>query len=49
VTVDELVAGIGVALGDLTLDACQPLDDDGSGDVDVAEILGAINRALAGC
>jgi hypothetical protein len=49
VTVDELVRGVGVALGDLALSACPALDLNGNGDVTIDELVNAVNGALNGC
>jgi hypothetical protein len=49
VTVDELVTGVGVALGSRALAACPAFDADGSGSVTVAELVAAVNAALGGC
>ncbi len=48
VTIDELVRGIGVALGSPTGD-CEALDGTGDGRVTVAELVAAVGRALDGC
>lgn len=49
VTVDEIVTGISIALGDLEVESCDVLDPDGNGSVTVDELLQAIQRALDGC
>lgn len=49
VTVDELIVGVNIALGETPVDACPAFDSDGSGDVTVDEILTAVNNALDGC
>jgi hypothetical protein len=49
VTVDELVAGISMALGDGGPEACLSLDADGNGEVTVDEIVTAVTNALEGC
>lgn len=49
VTVDELLTMVNVALGNVTLSACQAGDADGDGKVTVDEILTAVNNALNGC
>jgi sugar lactone lactonase YvrE len=48
-TVDELVVGISIALGELTVQDCLAFDTDGSGMVTVDEILAAVDAALNGC
>jgi len=49
VTVNELVTGVGIALGNNPLDACRAVDRNGSGDVSVDELVAAVASALAGC
>lgn len=49
VTVDELVAGVGIALGSRALAACATFDGDDDGSVTVAELIAAVNAALGGC
>lgn len=49
VTVDELVTGLEVALGQQPSDACPPLDKDGDGTVTIDELVDAVNAALGGC
>lgn len=47
VTVNELVGGVGAALG--TAEACAALDVDGDGTVSISELVAAVNSALNGC
>jgi len=49
VTIDEIVYAVSVVLGSAPLTACMSLDDSADGMVDVAELLTAVNRSLAGC
>lgn len=49
VTVDELIRGVNIALGNLPLEDCESFDADGSGDVTVDELITAVNNALSGC
>jgi hypothetical protein len=49
ITVDELVQGVGIALGDMSVDVCPPADDDDDGQVVVSELLQAVTAALSGC
>jgi len=49
VTVDELVTGISIALGEKTLAHCISFDSSGEGDVSVDELIANINLALLGC
>jgi hypothetical protein len=46
VTVDELVTGVGIALGTIDRGACAPADRNEDGQVTVDELLAAINLAL---
>jgi cytochrome c peroxidase len=48
-TVDELVTGINIALGDATVAHCVGFDSSGEGQVSVDEIIAGIGLALAGC
>lgn len=49
VTVDELVRGVAIALGNATLDTCTAMDRSGDGSVTVDELIAAVNNALDGC
>lgn len=49
VTVDELIQGINIALGAISVEACALFDTDGNGGVTVDEVIAAVNRALTGC
>ncbi|MBI1815783.1 MAG: YncE family protein [Deltaproteobacteria bacterium] len=49
VTVDELVRGVNIALGDAALDDCPAFDHDGSKVVTVDELVLAVNAALNEC
>jgi len=49
VTVNELVLGVNIALGNQSLDQCSSFDTDGSGDVTVNELIAAVNSALNSC
>jgi cytochrome c peroxidase len=49
ITVDELVTGISMALGDATLAHCVGFDSSGEGQVSVDEIIVNIGLALNGC
>jgi photosystem II stability/assembly factor-like uncharacterized protein len=48
-TVDELVAGVGIALGTRPLTACPRFDHDGSGAVTIDELSAAVGAALDTC
>jgi hypothetical protein len=49
VTVDETVYGLGVALGQMSLENCRSLDVDGQGDVTINELVVAVGATLFGC
>ena len=49
VTVNELVAGVNIALGIAQIDACPSFDRDMDGNVTVDEILSGVNALLFGC
>jgi hypothetical protein len=49
VSVDELVMGVSIALGTADVSSCPDIDLDGSGTVEVSEIVAAIDAALDGC
>lgn len=49
VTVNELITGVNIALGNQTLDACPVFDANGDGEVTINEIIQGVNAALTGC
>jgi hypothetical protein len=49
VTVGELVRAVNIALGILSMDACQGVDTDGDGAVSVDELLRAVLASIASC
>jgi len=49
VTVDELIRGINIALGTLSVDDCPVFDSSGEGMVTVDEIVTAVANGLNGC
>jgi hypothetical protein len=49
VTVDEIVKGVNIVLGERPLDQCPPLDCNGNGQVTVACLVQAVGAALNGC
>jgi Tol biopolymer transport system component len=49
VTIDELVALVGVALGTMSVDSCASGDADGDRQVTIDEILTAVDNLLLGC
>jgi hypothetical protein len=49
VTVNELVVGVNIALGNASLAACPAFDRDANGEVTIVELITAVNAALNGC
>jgi hypothetical protein len=49
VSVNELVLGVNIALGNTPLDACPSYDVNGNGAVGVEELIVAVNNAAQGC
>lgn len=49
VTINELITGVGIALGSRPLSACPQFDGDGSATVAINELIAAVNNALTGC
>lgn len=49
VTIDELLAGAAIVLGERTVDSCPAVDANGDGAVTIDELIRAVRHALAGC
>ena len=49
VTIDEIVRGVGIALGTTSLSQCTVLDASGDGQVTIDEVIAAVSAALSGC
>ena len=49
VTIDELIVGTTIVLGDAALDRCASLDVNGDGIVTINETILAVTQALDGC
>ena len=49
ITVNELITGVGIALGALPLSTCPPFDCANTGRVDVSCLIAGVNAALSGC
>jgi hypothetical protein len=49
VGVAEVVRGVSIALGMLPLDGCLAIDLDADGQVEISELVAALDRGLAGC
>ncbi|MCX8071036.1 MAG: hypothetical protein N3C12_01105 [Candidatus Binatia bacterium] len=49
VTIEELIAGVLIALGSSSLSRCAPMDRDGNGEVTIDELVVGAGSALQGC
>jgi hypothetical protein len=49
VSIDEVIVGVGIAVGDRPLDACPSFDSNADGQVTIDELVAAVNAALNGC
>lgn len=49
VTIDELVLGVRIVLGEASLSTCPAFDADRDGEVSIHEVIRAVNCALMGC
>ncbi len=49
ITIDELLRGVAIALGEQSAATCRNVDRDGDGAVSIAELLRAVGTALDGC
>jgi hypothetical protein len=49
VTIDELITGVNIALGQTALGQCPSFDNNRDGSVAVDEVIRAVNHALNGC
>ena len=49
VTIDELIKGVNIALGQQPLAACPAFDRGGDGQVTIDDLIAAVNAALTGC
>ena len=49
VSIDDLIAGVNIALGTQPLSACTAMDMNGDGQVSVDELIRAVAAALGGC
>jgi hypothetical protein len=49
VTVDELVRGVGIALGSITADQCPAFDCHSTGSVPVDCLVAGVSGSLTGC
>jgi len=49
VTVNELIRGVNIALGNADISTCPAFDRNGDGMVSINELIAAVNAALDGC
>jgi hypothetical protein len=49
VSVDEVVVGVGMLLGNQAFEACPAVDADGDGTIEVNELIRAVGSLLSGC
>ena len=49
VTIDDLVTGVAIALGNAAVGTCAAIDVSGDGHVTVDELVRAVRSALSGC
>jgi pimeloyl-ACP methyl ester carboxylesterase len=49
VTIDELILGVNIALGTMSVDVCHAFDVNWDGQVTVEELVSAVDAALDGC
>ncbi len=49
VTINELIIGVNIALGNATVDDCPAFDTNDDGEVTINELIAAVNNALSGC
>ena len=49
VTIDELIKGVNIALGNLQIEDCGAFDDNGDAAVTINELVKGVRNALDGC
>jgi len=49
VTINELIVGVNIALGNAAVDDCPSFDTNGDGEVTINELIAGVNNALQGC
>jgi cysteine-rich repeat protein len=49
ITISELIIGVNIALGTLSIDRCPAFDASGNGGVEINELITAVRNALNGC
>ena len=49
VPINELIAGVNIALGNSPVSTCEAFDVNGDGEVTINELIAAVNAALNGC
>lgn len=49
VAVNEIIAGVNIALGNATASQCEPLDTNGNQQIEINELIAAVSALLNGC
>ena len=49
VTINELISGVNIALGNSAVATCPSFDRNGDGSVTINELIAAVNAAQTGC
>jgi hypothetical protein len=49
IRIDELVRSVNIALGSIPISLCRSCDEDGDGEIQIAELIVAVRNALNGC
>jgi hypothetical protein len=49
VTIDDLLTGVNIALGNLPVSECPAFDPSGDGQVTISDLVTGVNNALNGC
>jgi hypothetical protein len=49
VSINELIVGVNIALGNAAVSSCAAFDADGGDTVTISELIAAVNNALGGC
>lgn len=49
VTVDDILIGVNITLGNASIDQCPAMDANGDGQVSIDELITAVNNSLDGC
>jgi len=49
VTIEELIRGVNIALGNAPVSDCPPFDRNADGQVTIDELIAAVGAAMSGC